>query len=153
MLQTTNPVRACIVFSKSQIESLIPPFPSPTGTLQIGDHPQSGMCQASCSDTRGHLLESEGSTQVRRMQSGHLLPLAASQPASTGVNHSQGAPQQHVSNAAGVMLLHLERMRNLGWDKTWRDVTRAVFASNHKITNAPLADQDVFNAVLARHPE
>jgi len=53
----------------------------------------------------------------------------------------------------GVMLLHLERMRNLGWNQRWRQVARDVFATNPKITNAPLADQDIFNAVLARHPE
>eukprot|EP00055_Hartaetosiga_balthica_P002897 m.139783 g.139783 ORF g.139783 m.139783 type:complete len:902 (+) comp24558_c0_seq1:59-2764(+) len=53
----------------------------------------------------------------------------------------------------GLMLLHLQKMRERNWKNVWSDTVRAVF-DNPKlnIDGTDLADQDVINAVLKEHP-
>ncbi|KAM8971448.1 xylosyl- and glucuronyltransferase LARGE2 isoform 3-T3 [Sarcophilus harrisii] len=49
----------------------------------------------------------------------------------------------------GVILLHLERLRQAGWEQMWR-----LTAERELLTMlaTSLADQDVFNAVIKQHP-
>ncbi|CAH0560647.1 unnamed protein product [Brassicogethes aeneus] len=51
---------------------------------------------------------------------------------------------------SGVLMYHLERLRKIGWNKLWPEVTKKA-ASGHG--TARLADQDVINAVLKERPE
>lgn len=50
----------------------------------------------------------------------------------------------------GVMLYHLEKMRNIFWDKLWSSVakrTAIVYGSTR------LGDQDIMNAVIKQNPK
>ncbi|XP_074086633.1 xylosyl- and glucuronyltransferase LARGE2 [Macrotis lagotis] len=49
----------------------------------------------------------------------------------------------------GVILLHLERLRQMGWEQMWR-----LTAERELLTMlaTSLADQDIFNAVIKQHP-
>ncbi|PAA49324.1 hypothetical protein BOX15_Mlig016754g1, partial [Macrostomum lignano] len=49
----------------------------------------------------------------------------------------------------GVMLMHLARLRAWGWDRRWPAVARECAAKHGP---AQLADQDVINALVRRHP-
>ena len=50
----------------------------------------------------------------------------------------------------GVMLLDLAEMRALNWDELWEEVAREVLKVQH---HTSLADQDIVNAVIKRHPD
>ena len=49
----------------------------------------------------------------------------------------------------GVILLELQRLRRSNWSQTWK-----MIAENELMTmlSTPLADQDIFNAVIKQHP-
>ncbi|XP_067143548.1 xylosyl- and glucuronyltransferase LARGE1-like [Centruroides vittatus] len=49
----------------------------------------------------------------------------------------------------GVILLHLQLLRELGWMHTWRMTAEKELFS---MLSTSLADQDIFNAVLKQHP-
>ncbi|XP_060032494.1 xylosyl- and glucuronyltransferase LARGE2 isoform X2 [Erinaceus europaeus] len=49
----------------------------------------------------------------------------------------------------GVILLQLDRLRQAGWEKTWRQIATRELRT---LLATSLADQDVFNAVIKEHP-
>ncbi|OQR66139.1 glycosyltransferase protein LARGE1-like [Tropilaelaps mercedesae] len=49
----------------------------------------------------------------------------------------------------GVILLHLGKLRSLGWDDVWRHVAERELSSMYFTS---LADQDIFNAVINSYP-
>jgi hypothetical protein len=52
------------------------------------------------------------------------------------------------------MLLDLEKLKRLGWRQSWQSMVEATLLNKQSLyQTAPLADQDVVNAVLASRPE
>ncbi|XP_075871060.1 xylosyl- and glucuronyltransferase LARGE2s [Nelusetta ayraudi] len=49
----------------------------------------------------------------------------------------------------GVILLHLERLRRLGWEQLWRLTAERELMS---MLSTSLADQDIFNALIKQNP-
>ncbi|GAA55819.1 glycosyltransferase-like protein LARGE [Clonorchis sinensis] len=50
----------------------------------------------------------------------------------------------------GVMLLHLQRMKLMRWKEAWQSVAKSTL---QYLPHAPLADQDVINALLVQMPD
>lgn len=49
----------------------------------------------------------------------------------------------------GVILLDLNKLRELGWGQMWRLIAEKDLMTHYTTS---LADQDIFNAIIKQHP-